>query len=113
MLIDEIVVLPSGTELSVEAALGDLERAELVLLDYGVDDSASDLSHVRELLKLLVVPIPEPVSTGEKDRRALDKINLLLSASSWPGASGLEDVCEIVRRTGRTEVANAPEWYRH
>lgn len=47
------------------------------------------------------------------DQEALDVINLLLSAPEWPGASGIEDVCQIVRSTGRIEVPNAPEWERH
>lgn len=47
------------------------------------------------------------------DAEALDELNLLLSAPEWPGASGMEDVLGIVRRTGRTEVPNAPVWERH
>lgn len=47
------------------------------------------------------------------DEEALDELNLMLSAPEWPGASGMEDVCEVVRSTGRTEVPNAPEWHRH
>lgn len=47
------------------------------------------------------------------DKAALDELNLLLSAEEWPGASGMEDVLEIVRRTGRVEIEGAPEWPRH
>lgn len=47
------------------------------------------------------------------DAEALDALNLLLSAPEWPGASGMEDVCEIVRSTGRTEIEGAPAWGRH
>jgi hypothetical protein len=47
------------------------------------------------------------------DKQALDLLNELLSADEWPGASGMEDVCDIVRATGRTEIADAPEWARH
>ena len=47
------------------------------------------------------------------DKDALDAINLLLSAEEWPGASGMEDVCEIVRATGRVEIEDAPEWESH
>jgi hypothetical protein len=47
------------------------------------------------------------------DADALDRLNLLLSAPEWPGASGMEDVCEIVRATGRDEIADAPTWGRH
>jgi len=48
-----------------------------------------------------------------KDAAALDELNLLLSAPEWPGASGMEDVLDIVRSTGRTEVPGAPSWSRH
>lgn len=47
------------------------------------------------------------------DKDALDRINELLSAPEWPGASGMEDVCHIVRLTGRVEVSDAPPWERH
>lgn len=47
------------------------------------------------------------------DAEALDRLNELLSAPEWPGASGMEDVCEIVRLTGREEIPDAPEWGRH
>jgi hypothetical protein len=64
--------------------------------------------------------LPAPAATREaRERRtlsdadALDRLNLLLSAPEWPGASGMEDVAEIVRATGRQEVPDAPEWERH
>lgn len=47
------------------------------------------------------------------DAEALDELNLLLSAPEWPGASGMEDVAEIVAATGREQVPDAPEWRRH
>lgn len=48
------------------------------------------------------------------DQRALDNLALMLSAEEWPGASGMEDVAEIVAKTGRDiEQPNAPEWERH
>lgn len=56
---DEIILLPSGTELSIEAALGDLERAENFLADpyTGSEEEAegirSDLIHVRELIQVI------------------------------------------------------------
>lgn len=53
---DYIVTLPSGTELSVEAALGDLSRAAGHLLAFhaqNTDGLAADLEHVSELLVLL------------------------------------------------------------
>lgn len=61
-MLDEIVTLPSGTELSVEAALGDLSRAAEFLAsedspeDWDGDDPrglASDLGHIAELLRHL------------------------------------------------------------
>jgi hypothetical protein len=47
------------------------------------------------------------------DAAALDELNLMLSAPEWPGASGMEDVLEVVRRTGRVEIPDAPEWRGH
>lgn len=47
------------------------------------------------------------------DSEALDELNLLLSAPEWPGASGMEDVAEVVAATGRQQVPDAPEWPRH
>lgn len=47
------------------------------------------------------------------DATALDALNLLLSADEWPGASGMEDVAEIVHATGRRPIPNAPEWPAH
>ncbi len=53
-----IITLPSGTEISVESALGDLTRVQLALREYspGSDFTAevdADVEHVRELLTLL------------------------------------------------------------
>ena len=59
-----------------------------------------------------IVTTPDLAATSD-DKRALDELNLLLSAPEWPGASGMEDVCQIVRRTGRTEIEDAPPWERH
>ncbi|MFL5313049.1 MAG: hypothetical protein ACJ79H_21665, partial [Myxococcales bacterium] len=66
----------------------------------------ADAERLREL-----VPTRDPSLLS--DEAALDELNLLLSAPSWPGASGMEDVCAVVRRTGRVEVPDAPEWARH
>ena len=65
--------------------------------------------------RLSIIPWDEPVAKAGPltDAEALDELNLMLSASEWPGASGMEDVYAIVRRTGRTEVPNAPSWERH
>jgi hypothetical protein len=57
---DTIFTLPSGTELSVEAAQGDLSRA-IEFLDSGLDEYAAglvaDLLHVSELLDVLLKAI--------------------------------------------------------
>jgi hypothetical protein len=47
------------------------------------------------------------------DKEALDKLAWLLSAPEWPGASGLEDVAEIVVATGRDIEQEGAEWPRH
>ncbi len=51
--IDKIHVLPSGTELSVSAALGDLERAREALRDFGDEGLVSDVDHVIELVRVV------------------------------------------------------------
>lgn len=65
------------------------------------------------LLEEIPGSVPERPPITLTDAEALDKLNLLVSAAEWPGASGMEDVCQIVRNTGRQEIPNAPEWYRH
>lgn len=57
-------------------------------------------------------PMPE-ADQEAIDAATLDALNLLLSAPEWPGASGLEDIAELVRATGRRPIPNAPEWERH
>ena len=70
------------------------------------DDSAETLEEL--------VGLSRPESTPlYSDAQALDELNLLLSSPDWPGASGMEDVCDIVRFTGREEVPDAPMWYPH
>lgn len=63
---DYIYTLPSGTELSVEAALGDLSRAVKRLAEFPDADAeglAADLGHVAELLTLLSGTASEPASS--------------------------------------------------
>lgn len=50
--LDEVITLPSGTELSIEAAIGDLYRTMEVLDDHGlVGGEMADLEHIVELLQ--------------------------------------------------------------
>jgi len=56
MTIEDIVTLPSGTELSIEAAIGDIRRVIHILYGIEADAEASDLEHVEELLELLASP---------------------------------------------------------
>jgi len=51
---DEIVVLPSGTEISIEAAIGDVLRVRDRIVDFtDLQGEASDLQYVAELLAFL------------------------------------------------------------
>lgn len=56
---DTVLLLPSGTEISIAAALGDLHRIRMELLneteEWDVDftGEVSDLEHVAELIVLL------------------------------------------------------------
>lgn len=56
MIDDRVYTLPSGTELDVPSALGDIDRAIGHLSTFhasNVDESIADLAHVKELLALL------------------------------------------------------------
>lgn len=56
---DTIIDLPSGSEISIEAAKGDLERAGAFLADDPSDNAqgfAADLEHVSELIDVLAKP---------------------------------------------------------
>lgn len=65
---DEVIVLPSGTEISIEAALGDLSRAASLLSEASLrgarggsedrEGSIADLEHVGELIGLLASVCP-------------------------------------------------------
>lgn len=48
-----------------------------------------------------------------KDADVLDRLAYLLSAEEWPGASGMEDVAELVAATGRDINQPGAEWPRH
>jgi hypothetical protein len=53
-------------------------------------------------------------SFADRDAFALDQLARLLSSAEWPGASGMEDVEQIVLSTGRdTDQADAPTWGSH
>jgi hypothetical protein len=47
------------------------------------------------------------------DAEALDQLARLLSAPEWPGASGMEDVAEIVASTGRRIDQPGAPWEAH
>ena len=48
------------------------------------------------------------------DKDILDEIAYLLSAAEWPGASGMEDIAELVAMTGRDITTDVgAEWHRH
>lgn len=69
---DEVIVLNSGTEISIEAALGDLQRAAEVLADGeggDGDGAASDLHHVGELVRLLVEKSSDGLRVGRNGFR--------------------------------------------
>lgn len=48
------------------------------------------------------------------DEAVLDRIAQLLRAPEWPGASGMEDIAELVALTGR-DLSDDPDmvWHRH
>ena len=50
---------------------------------------------------------------GTEDAAALDRLARLLSASEWPGASGLEDIADIVRTVRDITEDPSVEWGRH
>jgi hypothetical protein len=47
------------------------------------------------------------------DKQVLDALAWLLSAPEWPGASGMEDVAELVGLTGRDLEQKGATWDRH
>lgn len=106
------LVLPGGTDL-VSAARTLLHCLENITTEQFAH--GGEQVERQALRRALDLDEDEPAVTSGPliDRLALDLLNLLLSAAEWPGASGMEDVCEIVRATGRTEVAGAPEWRSH
>jgi hypothetical protein len=89
---------PEGPSGRIVILIRGKDEAGWTLDDYVIPRLASGLMGCKEVVS---------------DETALDQLNLLLSADEWPGASGMEDVLEIVRRTGRVEIDNAPEWQSH
>lgn len=92
-----------------EAAVNEIER----LLEVLSNEGWSGFIPADEAAKALVEADDLRRADEDADSEALDKLNLLLSAKDWPGPSGLEDVCAIVRATGREAVKNAPAWEKH
>ena len=64
-----------------------------------------------------MIPNPNPPAIYEPsptfDADVLDRLAYLLSAEEWPGASGMEDVAELVAATGRDINQAGAEWPRH
>jgi hypothetical protein len=94
--------------LAAMAAIGAYHR-ELHGGDLNAERMAEAMGELMDALRRLGGVMTAPPGS---DQDALDRINLLLSAPEWPGASGMEDVCDIVRATGRVEVEDAPDWPR-
>jgi hypothetical protein len=71
------------------------------------DSNDSEIETMRDI----ILDLCDLLDTAATDKTALDKINYMLSEPDW-GVGMLEDICAIVRRTGRTEVPGA-SWDRH
>lgn len=93
--------------------IGDPNWADLILEVYFNPESTAFVEAEIELEDEYPRVELTPTKVRRTDEEALDQLNLMLSAAEWPGASGMEDVCAVVRSTGRTEVPDAPTWYRH
>lgn len=64
---DDVVTLPSGTELSVASAISDVRRARDVLMAARrYNGLVCDLDHVAELLDVLSSGNPGPVTGSQK-----------------------------------------------
>lgn len=56
---------------------------------------------------------PCVVGEHDADRAALDAIAALLRAEEWPGASGMEDIAEVVATVRDVTTVPGAEWLRH
>ena len=117
MLTDEQVVAVKNVlelELSLDPESRVLDPETYIENRYGSEEDYE--RHVQELagaLQGVEDSARARLRRRRSDAQALDELNLMLSAREWPGASALEDVCVVVRSTGREEVADAPEWDGH
>lgn len=82
--------------------------SEEILIDW--DPSQFTLADLNTLWALEPL-LHRPTSHQLDDYSALELINYALSAPEW-SVSFLEDIADIVRRTGRTEIRGAT-WDRH
>lgn len=53
------------------------------------------------------------ISHVNDDKVILDRLAYLLSAPEWPGASGMEDVAELVARVRDINTNPDAVWHRH
>lgn len=81
--------------------------------DQVADDIAAILSNDPDYDDCEVEPAAHTLVQSLLDRETLDRLAWLLSAPEWPGASGMEDVAELVARTGRDLHQEGAQWYRH
>jgi hypothetical protein len=96
---DNPTPIPTDNEIAIEQYF-DVVQEE----DFSMDEA--ELAGVE--------PVVERTNGRLTDEQALDEMATLFSASEWPGSSGLEDLCSIVRGTGR-KITDDPtiEWARH
>lgn len=119
---DSVFVLPSGTELDVSSALGDLSRARKLLSsvrDGELQDSQdvegliSDLSHVAELLVLLA---GDEEDDRETEIEMLDSLEDAYEGSYYCIAGAGGDLQEWVdgyeKLMEEAEIGKPVKWYR-
>ena len=81
--------------------------------NYGIDARNVTNWHVGGFDKSVVAPITAALAAPSAESDVLDELAHLLSAEEWPGASGMEDVAELVGRVRDITTVPGREWYRH